>query len=279
MSELLRLEDVSVAFGGVHALQDLSMTVQCGDVLGVIGPNGSGKTTLLNSILGYYATSAGDITFDGRKLRRELPHERIRLGLGRSFQHVGMFEQMTVEQVVLLGLRPVFHESFFGALLRTPNFRRIARAERERVHELLDALGMGEFAGKRMSELPYGARKMVDVARAVAGDPKLILLDEPSSGVSIDERREIVRLLAAIHADGATLLLIEHDMSIVSELSTRVIALQFGVKLAEGSFAEVLENETMQAIYFGANHAGAPGAPSTPHVSDRHTVSMVPLPP
>jgi ABC-type branched-subunit amino acid transport system ATPase component len=247
---LLELRDVCVEFGGIRALSDINLAVQQNDLLAIIGPNGSGKTTLLNAVLGYYLPSSGAIRFAGRRLDRELPHARIAMGMARSFQHVDIFNRLTVEQVLLLGLHSTAKETFLGALLRTPGFRRTKATEKRRVSELVEALGLGPVLGRRMSELPYGPRKMVDVARAVASEPRLVLLDEPSSGVSLDEREDIVRLLRNIHSQGTALILIEHDMSVVQGLAQRVVALNFGQKIAEGTYAEVSNNPILQSAYF-----------------------------
>jgi branched-chain amino acid transport system ATP-binding protein len=249
-TSLLELRDVCVEFGGIRALSDVSLDVKKNDLLAIIGPNGSGKTTLLNAVLGYYLPSSGSIDFAGRRLNRELPHARIAMGLARSFQHVDIFNRLTVEQVLLLGLHSTAKETFAGALFRTPGFRRTRAAETKRIGELVEALELGSILGRRMSELPYGPRKMVDVARAVASEPRLVLLDEPSSGVSLDEREDIVRLLRNIHAQGTTLVLIEHDMSVVQGLAQRVVALNFGQKIAEGTYAEVASNPILQTAYF-----------------------------
>jgi branched-chain amino acid transport system ATP-binding protein len=247
----MHLDGVSITFGGIRALNAVTMDVRDQEILGLIGPNGSGKTTLLNCILGYYAIESGEITFRGRRLTRELPHSRVAMGMGRSFQHIDMFDRLTVEEVVLLGMHPAVRESFLGALFTTPGHRRNVRRYRQRAFELVKALGLDHLRDLHMSELPYGARKMVDVARAVAADPVLVLLDEPSSGVSLDEREEIAHLLRSIHARGTTLLLIEHNMSIVEALATRVVALNYGVKVIEGSFEQVIAEPTLQEAYFG----------------------------
>ena len=267
---LLELSDVVVEFGGIVALNRVSLAVRPGEILGVIGPNGSGKTTLLNAVMGNYLPTSGEIAFEGRPLGRTLPHHRVRLGMARSFQHVEMFESLTVEEVVLLGLHTTSGETFLGALLRTPGFRRTARAMRERAAQLITSLGLGPIHEARIGTLPYGVRKMVDVARAVASEPRLVLLDEPCSGVSRAERTEILELVRRIQDRGTTLLLIEHDMSVVERLATRVAGLDFGVKIAEGSFEEVLANPVLQASYFAKPGHHQPPADVSVSWEERH---------
>lgn len=247
---LLRATGLTVRFGGVTAVDHVDLEVFAGETVALVGPNGSGKTTFLNAVLGYLPYE-GTVEFDGRRFQAEPPHRRVATGMARSFQHVDMYERLTVGQVVKLGFHVSVRQPLHTSVLRTPGQRRSERELDRTVADVLESLGLPpSLVGQQIAELPYGVRKMVDVARVVASNPKIVFLDEPSSGVSSVEREEIVALLRSLRGRGTTTVLIEHDMSIVERLADRLVALNFGTKIAEGSFAEVSGDELLQQIYF-----------------------------
>lgn len=250
IDDLLQATGLTVEFGGLKALDGVDVTVSDGEIVALVGPNGSGKTTFLNAVMGYLPTT-GEVSFCGHTFGRELPHERIAHGMARSFQHVDMYERLKVADVMGLGFYPTNKQSMLGTLLRLPSFRQSEREIANAAEELLDDLGVDtRIVRSAFGSLPYGTRKMVDVARAVASRPRLVFLDEPSSGVSADERAEIQRLILAVRDRGTSVVVIEHNMGIVREVADRVIALNFGQKITDGTFDEVWENELLREVYF-----------------------------
>ncbi len=248
-------------FGGLRAVQDLHIKVEEGEIVGLIGPNGSGKTTVFNLVTGIYPPTAGRITFNqGRyELVGLSPHAITTLGIARTFQNQRLFKQMTVLENVLVGMHSRTRAGFVGILLGTPRVRQEQRSARERAEELL------AFFGERLLpradwpawSLSYANRRRLEISRALATDPRLLLLDEPAAGMNPTETRELMRDIQRIRERGITVFLIEHDMTVVRGICDRVIALDHGAKIAEGRFEEVRENPALLEAYLGrrAGHA------------------------
>jgi len=250
---LLRVQDVAVRFGGIVALDGVSFDVAPGRIVGLIGPNGAGKTTLFNCISRLYECDRGDIAFDGASLLTVPRHRVAGLGIGRTFQNLALFRTMSVLDNVMVGRHCRERGGFFANALRLPYAVRSDAAARDRARELLAVLDLERFAETRVAELPFGTQKRVELARALAAEPKLLLLDEPASGLNHEEVTGLVALLRSIRDRlRLTVLLVEHHMGLVMSVSDRVVALDFGRKIAEGSPGEVRAHPEVIKAYLGA---------------------------
>lgn len=255
---LLKVEDIAVHFGGVKAVDGVSFAVEPGEVYAIIGPNGAGKSTIFNLISRIYPLTAGRISFDGRDISRMRTNEIARLGVARTFQNIELFDHSTVLQNLLMGRHTHRRTNFVEDILFLPKVRREERAHRERVEEVMEFLELEAYRHKMIAGLPYGVRKVVEIGRALAMGPKLILLDEPASGLSVEESQEVAFWIEDMRRDmGLTVLMVEHDMGLVSAVADRVLAVVNGKPLAEGTPAEVQADERVQAAYLGM--AGKPG--------------------
>lgn len=237
---LLEVEGVSVSFGGVKALEGVSLEADSGHITGLIGPNGAGKTTLFNVICGLQQTDQGTVTFDGKDIGNLKPFERARLGLGRTFQRLEVFDSLSVFDNVLV-----------AAEMRKGRSRE-ATSPREDAERIIDRVGLAAVAQERVANLPTGTARLVELARALGARPRLILLDEPSSGLSEQESDELASLLVALAEEGLAILLVEHAMELVMGVSRRICVLDFGKVLAVGTPAEVQKDADVQAAYLGA---------------------------
>ncbi len=250
---LLSVRDLGVRFGGVVAVNQVSFDVQRGEVFTLIGPNGAGKTTVFNLISRIYTPTSGSITFDGQALTGQPPHAVAALGIARTFQNIELFEHASVLQNLLIGRHTHRSTTLFDDLFFTPKARRAAIAAREKVEEVIDFLDLQHHRDTLIAGLPYGVRKVVELARALCVEPKLLLLDEPSSGLNVEETEDMAYWIDDIRRDfGATVLMVEHDMALVSKVSDRVLAMNQGEVLALGTPAEVQAHPGVIEAYLGS---------------------------
>ncbi len=249
---LLSVADLSKEFGGVHAVEDLSFSINPGTIHSIIGPNGAGKTTLFNLITGIYTPSKGRITLEGRDIAGRRPSELARLGMSRTFQNLQVFFNMSAVENVMVGHHLHLRRGFIPSLLRLPSVVRGDRACRAHAVELLEFVGLARYVHADAASMPYGALKRLEIARALAARPRLLLLDEPAAGLNDSESREIDEVIKKVAASGVTVVLVEHDMRMVMGISDHILVLNYGRKLAEGTPAEVRANADVVAAYLGA---------------------------
>jgi branched-chain amino acid transport system ATP-binding protein len=249
---LLRLEEISLSFGGVTAISHVSLDVFRGEICAIIGPNGAGKSSLLNVVNGVYRANAGEIVFDGAHFRRITPLKAARLGIGRTFQHNALFKQLTVLDNVLAGLTRHSRTLLLEHALGLPRARSEEREFHRRAAEMLEFLELTAHRDTVVSALPYGIQKRTDLARALVGRPTLLLLDEPMAGMNQEEKREMSRFIRETNRVlGTTIILIEHDIGVVMGLSDRIVVLENGRRIAAGTPAEVRKNQAVIDAYLG----------------------------
>ena len=247
----LCVERLSKEFGGVHAVEDLSFEIHPGTVHSIIGPNGAGKTTLLNLLTGVYAPSGGRIAFDDRDLTGAQPHEFAAAGIGRTFQNLQIFFNMSALENVMTGRHLRERCGLLAALLHTSRLARAERECRERALVLLRFLGLEGYADCGAETMPYGALKRLEIARALAGDPQLLLLDEPAAGLNPTEALEIDGLIKRLAATGTTVVLVEHNMRLVMGVSDHILVLDYGRRLSEGTAEQVRNDPRVIEAYLG----------------------------
>jgi len=248
---LLEIKSVYKAFGGVEALSDISFSLKTGSITGLIGPNGAGKTTLFNLISGIFPTDKGDILFNGASIKNTKVHKLVERGIARTFQNVELFESMTVLENILVGQHTQTRCGIWGSITRLPWVSVEEKKARQRAMELLDFVGLREHSSKTSSDLPFGWQRLLELARAMAAQPKLLLLDEPAAGLNIMETLQLGELIKKIRERGVAVLLVEHDMSLTMEISDWIVVLDQGRKIAEGTPRSVQDDEAVLKAYLG----------------------------
>ncbi len=252
---VMEIQRVSMSFGGVQALDDVSFGVDEGRILALIGPNGAGKTTLLNVIAGTLTPTAGGVRYRGHKLNGLPTHQRVRLGIGRTFQQALVFGEMTVLENALVGCHVQGRSELFGAVIRLPYVRREEEDARLEALRVLNLVGLGSKADVPASALTFGQQRLLAIARALAARPSLLLLDEPAAGLNRMEKNDLGDLMRRIQEMGTTVVLVEHDMELVMRLAEWVVVLDHGRHLAEGTAREIRRNQAVIGAYLGAEVA------------------------
>jgi branched-chain amino acid transport system ATP-binding protein len=256
-TRILEVDNVTLRFGGVVALNEVSFHINEGEILGLIGPNGAGKTTCFNVMTGVYQPTSGTVRFRGEPLGRRKRFEITKLGIARTFQNIRLFGNMTALENVMVGADTHHRTGVLSAMFRLPRHRVEEAEGRARAEELLEFMGLTKVSGELARNLPYGDQRRLEIARALATGPKLLCLDEPAAGFNPAEKAKLMELIRKIRDQGYTVLLIEHDMRLVMGVTDRIVVLEFGRKIAEGLPAEIRDNPAVVAAYLGVDESDA----------------------
>lgn len=249
---MLRTDKISKIFGGLTALEDVTFSIKKNEITGIIGPNGAGKTTLFNIITGLYTQTAGNIFLNDRNISAVPPEKLARLGLVRTFQNIELFGQMTVLENVMVGLHTKSRSGVISCALKLPGNLREERKTRDKAGEWLDFCGLSDLSGVAANNLPFGKGRLLEIARAMALEPRIILMDEPAAGLNSRETIHLADLIRKIRDSGVTVVLVEHDMELIMDICDSIIVLNLGRKLAEGTPREIQENPEVIAAYLGS---------------------------
>ncbi|MCL1949689.1 MAG: ABC transporter ATP-binding protein [Turicibacter sp.] len=249
----LSVKEVSKSFGGLTAVGGVSFEVEKGQVVSIIGPNGAGKTTIFNLLTGVYEIDSGTVTFDGKPIHNKPVQDIVGAGIARTFQNIRLFPKMRVLENVLVGMDRKMGYGLLSSVFRTPKFKKAEQEFTQRAIEILGSIGLGDEIHNYAENLPYGAKRKLEIARAMATGAKILLLDEPAAGMNPQESVELMDFISSLKNQGYTLILIEHDMSVVMKISDKIYVIDHGVKIAEGKPAEIANNEAVIRAYLGGS--------------------------